>query len=124
MTRHRAAVDIEITSTFRASGGGGGTLTQATGTAGFGNKKLVIEAFNKALVDIRNGTTATGDFDVSALSTFRSRNNTMTGDVSVSGNSGLGIRNSVTYTKTISCSSNSFTFSNNGGPYNCNTVHP
>ena len=82
---------------------------------------FVIEAFNKAMVDIRSGTTVTGDIEVGPLSTFRSRSNTVTGDIEVFGVSGLGLRNSVTYTGTITCFGNSFTFSNNGGPYNCNT---
>ncbi len=119
-----AAVDIEQMSVFRASGGGGETLTQAVGNSVFGNRRFVIEAFNKALVDLRGGTTATGDIDVSVLSTFRSRSNTITGDIDVFGSSGVGLRNTVTYTGTITCGGNSFTFSNNGGPFNCNTVHP
>jgi parallel beta-helix repeat protein len=118
-----AAIDVEQQSVFYALGGTGDTLTNS-GTSAFGRPRLSIEVFNQSMADIRAGSTVTGAIDVGALSTLRSRDNTMTGNINAYGSAGVGLRNTVTYTGTISCSGNSFTFSNDGGPYDCNTSHP
>ena len=103
-------------------GGAGETIT-STGFSVFNSEpRLALEAFNAGYIDIRGkssdkaATTIIGNVAITALSSFRMRDNTMTGDVDVGSNSTLGIRNSVILTGTVTCDASVVEFSNNGTP--------
>ncbi len=110
------AIEVSQNSWLRATGGGGETIT-STGVSEFdGSPRLALSMFQAGNIDMRGGTTITGDADVGALSTLRLRDNTLTGNIDVRENSALGIRNSVTLTGTVTCDASVVEFSNNGTP--------
>ncbi len=107
-----AGIDVEMNSFARIQGSGN-TIT-ATGIDAFNRTRLAVSAFNGGYVDIRAGATITGNIGVTALSSFRSRTNTITGNINVFANSVLGIRNDVTLTGSVTCGGSTVEFSNNG----------